>query len=215
MDAVGRFRPAVTGDTIELQPMRKVLLVVALAAAVAGCTSTRAAAPIERPTLAVPPPPPRVIEAAPPPEVPNLEPIPPLPPEKPASQAKPRPGSRDATARDTQKPETTKPEPAPASTPVQEPPPSTTTVPPVPAVRTPATPDTSAADRRIRDSLRGTEDIFRTIDRGRLRAERQTAYDDAKGSIDGAYAALKSANFELAQQMADKADKLVRELQTR
>ena len=95
--------------------------------------------------------------------------------------------------------------------------PAETAPPPVqPApLRTSATVDAAAADRRIRDSLQRTQTTLNRIDYKRLKQPAQSAYDQAKSSMDGAEAALKAQNFELAKEMADKAEKLAKELQTR
>lgn len=191
-----------------MKAMKKFLGLLACAALASACTVTKAAMPIERPALDVPPAPPRVIEPAPAPELPNPEPVPPLPDKPPAATSKPRPIARDTT-KDPQKPDTAKPDPPP----VEPPPPAPTSQPP--AVRPPATADAAAADRRIRDILGRTEDILRNIDYQRLKPERQAAYNQAKSHIEGADVALKALNFDLAKELADKADKLAKELQTR
>jgi hypothetical protein len=185
--------------------MKHAAIVLASALAASGCMTTRAQTPIERPVLEVPPVPPRVIDPAPPPELPMPEPVAELPPEKAAPPPKPRPAARDT--RDTAKPEPAKPE-----TPATEtaPPP----VQPAPPLRTSAIVD-AAADRRIRDSLQRTQATLKTIDYKRLLPPAQSAYDQAKSSMDGAEAALKAQNLELAKEMADKAEKLAKELQTR
>jgi outer membrane biosynthesis protein TonB len=185
--------------------MKHAAIVLASALAASGCVTTRAQAPIERPVLEVPPVPPRVIDPAPPPEPPMPEPVAEFPPEKAAPPPKPRPSARDN--RDTAKPETAKPE-TPAET---APPP----IQPAPPLRTSATVDAAAADRRIRDSLQRTQTTLNRIDYKRLKQPAQSAYDQAKSSMDGAEAALKAQNFELAKEMADKAEKLAKELQTR
>ena len=61
--------------------MKNGVLAVVLAGLTAGCLTTRAQTPTERPALEVPPPPPRLIDPAPIPE-PTPEPVPDLPPEK-------------------------------------------------------------------------------------------------------------------------------------
>ena len=68
--------------------------------------------------------------------------------------------------------------------------------------------DTASADRRIRDSLQRTQSVLNNIDYQRLSADRKIAYNQAKDHIEGAQTALKDQNFELAKEMADKADKL-------
>jgi hypothetical protein len=184
--------------------MKSSAIVLAVAVLSAGCKTTRAQMPLERPVLEVPPAPPRVIDPAPPPELPQPDPVPELPPEKATPPPKPRPQPRE-----TAKPETAKPETPTEPTPPPVPPP------PVPQLRTPATADVPATDRRIRDSLRNTLSTLNNIDYKKLKPERQSAYDQAKSSMEGAEAALKAQNFELAKEMADKAEKLAKELQGR
>ena len=189
--------------------MKRFAVLLAVASLASGCMTTKAATPVERPVLDVPPVPPRVIEPAPAPELPNPEPVPNLAPEKPATTtSKPRPIARDTT-RESPKPENAKPDPPP----VEQPP-----LPPVtqpPPVKPAASADAAAADRRIRDSLLRTEEMLRNIDYRKLKPERQAAYDQAKSHIDGADVALKASNFDLAKEMAEKAEKLAKELQSR
>jgi hypothetical protein len=193
--------------------MKKSAIVFVLAAlATAGCTTTRAQTPVERPALDVPPVPPRIIDPAPPPELPLPEPVPDLPEKTNAPAPKPRPtppASREPS-RDTAKPDPQKSE----IPPVEPPPPPPVASSPAP-LRTPATADTAAADRRVRDSLSRTQKVLSNIDYQRLTAERQTAYQQAQSHIEGAQTALNAQNFELAKEMADKAEKLGRELQSR
>ena len=173
--------------------------------------TTRAQTPVERPTLDVPPVPPRVIDPAPPPELPMPDPVPDLPERVTTPAPKPRPQA--AGPRETK--ETAKPDPPKTDIAPVEPPPAAPVSAPSGPLRTPATVDTAGADRRIRDSLQRTQGVLKNIDYRGLTVERQTAYDQAKTHIDGALAALTDQNFELAKEMADKADKLVRELQSR
>ena len=185
--------------------MRNTIIVLCMAVLAAGCMTTRAQTPIERPALDVPLAPPRVVEAAPAPEPPP-ELVPDLPPEKVTPPpTKPRQTS-PRELKDTAKPEPPKPEPPPV-----EPPPAQ---PPAP-LRTPATVDGATADRQVRDVIQRTQGILNNIDYKRLKPEQQSAYEQAKDSIIGAETALKDKAFDLARQMADKAEKLARELQNR
>ena len=189
--------------------MHKPAVVVILAALAAGCATTRAAAPIERPALDVPPAPPRVIEPAPAPEAPGPELVSDLPPEKPATPTRPRPAARETReAKPETKTET--PPPAPAEIPAVAAP-----NPQPPTLRTTPAVDAAAAERRVRDTMGRAQGLLGSIDYQRLNPQRRSAYDQAKDSIDGAEAALKAANLELAKEMAEKAEKLARELQTR
>ena len=177
------------------------------------CATTRAAAPVERPPLEVPPVPPRIVEAAPAPDLGSVEPVPDLPPEKPVptASAKPRPtGPRD---RETLKPEVKPPDPVP---PVAEPPPS----PPQqaaapPTIRTPATADAAASERQIRDTMQKAQKGLGNVNFGQLSGQRKRDYNEVKDFIDRAEAAIKSSNFELAKELAGKAEKLANELQGR
>jgi hypothetical protein len=176
------------------------------------CATTRAAAPVERPPLDVPPVPPRIIEAAPAPET-AIEPVDDLPPEKPVvPPVRPRPQPRDAS-KDGQKPA----EPKPAETVPQvadqppAPPPQNTP----PLIRTPATADAVAAERQIRDLLGRTQARLSTINFQRLSAERQKAYNEAKDFIEQAERAIRASNFELAMGLASTAEKLASEIQSR
>ena len=192
--------------------MKHVATVLALATLVSGCVTPRAQTPVERPTLDVPPVPPRVIDPAPPPDRPQtIEPVAELPAEKVSSPpAKPR-ASSPRESRETAKPDAPK-----ADIPPVEPPPALPAAAPSgQPIRTPGTLDAAAADRRIREILKSTQGVLNGIDYQRLRRERQAAYDQAKSHIEGAEAALKDSNFDLAKELADKAEKLARELQTR
>jgi hypothetical protein len=180
------------------------------------CATTRAAAPVERPPLEVPPVPPRVIEAAPAPDLGNFEPVADLPPEKPipAASAKPRPSNpRDNGNRDAQKAEAKPPDPVP---PVAEPPsqpPSQTPAPPM--IRTPATADAAASERQIRDVMEKAKSGLANVNFAGLSGQRKKEYNAVKDFIDGAEAAIRSSNFELAKELAGKAEKLANELQGR
>jgi hypothetical protein len=189
----------------------RVVCLLAAGLLVSACATTRAAAPVERPPLEVPPVPPRIIEPAPPPET-VVEPVNDLPPEKPAATpARPRPSARD-TSRDTQKPADPKPPeatPAPVEQP-PAPPPS-----PAPLIRTPATADAAAAERQIRESLGSTQKKLNSINFQRLSPERQKAYNEAKDFMEQAERAIKASNFELAKGLASTAEKLASELQSR
>ena len=175
------------------------------------CVTSRAAMPVERPPLEVPPVPPRIVEPAPAPET-TLEPVNELPPEKPATsaaRAKP-PASRD-TSRDTQKP----PDPKPAEVipPPVEPPPAAANT--APQIRTPATVDTAAAKQQVRQTLDRAQKRLDSIDYQRLNGDGQKNYNEAKAFMERAEAAIKASNFELAKGLASNAEKLANEIQTR
>ena len=194
----------------------RVVLVLAAGLLVSGCAATRAAAPVERPALDVPPAPPRVIEPAPLPDVGAFEPVADLPPEKPAlpvTRPKPVPG-RETAGKDPQKPDA---KPMDAAPPLE----AATSVPPAqapaapPVLRTPATADAAAVERQIRETLARTQNALGLLNYERLNNDRKRAYGEALDFIASAEARIKSSNFELAKEFADKAEKLARELQGR
>ena len=194
--------------------MHRVAVVLILGTLASGCSvATRAQAPIERPSLDVPPAPPRVIDPAPAPEIVHIEPVADLPP--PPVDPKPlRRSPRDLNNnREAQKPTDAKPETPPTTEAPAAAAPQAAQPPPV--LRTPPSNDTAAAERRIRDIVGRARGMLQNIDYQRLNDQRKIAYDQAKSSIDGAEAALKDLSFELAQQLAEKAEKLAKELQAR
>ena len=194
-------------------------LLLAAGLLASACASTRAAAPVERPALEVPPVPPRIVEASPAPDLGNPDPVPDLPPEKPlpAASPKPRPSStpRD-TGRDTQKTEAKPQDPLP---PVADPAPSPAAAAPpqaaAPLIRTPATADAVASEREIREVIKKAQDGLNNVPFAQLSGQRKKAYNEAKDFIDRAEVAIKSTNFELAKELAGKAEKLANELQGR
>ena len=191
--------------------MQRLIPVLLLGLFSAACSTTKAATPIERPTLDVPPAPPRIVEAAPIPEPERIEPVPDLaPPVAVPSPAKPKPAPRET--RETQKPEP-KPETPAAPDPAATAPPAPTS--PPPTLRTPATADTAAAERQIRDVLRRARSGLQSIDYQRLNPDRKKFYDEANDFISGAEAEIKKGNFELARSLAGKADQYAKELQQR
>ncbi|MGH9310295.1 MAG: hypothetical protein ACRD1U_13025 [Vicinamibacterales bacterium] len=193
--------------------MHRLAVVLILGTLASGCSvATRAQAPIERPSLEVPPAPPRVIDPAPAPEIVQIEPVSELPP--PPVDPKPmRRSPRDLNNnREAQKPTENKADTPPVTeTPAAAP----QNIQPAPVLRTQSTTDAAAAERRIRDIIGRAQGMLQNIDYQRLNDQRRIAYDQAKSSIEGAEAALKDLSFELAQQLAEKAEKLAKELQTR
>jgi hypothetical protein len=193
--------------------MRHLALLLVVSVLVAGCRTTRAALPIERPALEVPPAPPRVVVTAPAPEVRQPEPVPDLPSPAPASAtpARTRPAPAPPTAKDIQKPEQ-RPEEAESTAAAPAPPPPP---PPPPLLRTPATADSAAAERQVRLTIGRVRDSLKGVQYGRLTPERKKAYGQATDFVESAEVQIKGSNFELAKEFADKAEKLARELQGR
>jgi outer membrane biosynthesis protein TonB len=187
--------------------MQKLILLalLGLAAASAACASAQAKAPADRPTLEVPPPPTRTIEPTPRPE-PIVEPVPDLPPVAP-------PNPRPRTAAANREPVRTEPKPeAPPPEPV------VTSPPPVaapPQLRTPATADGAEADRQVRAVLENARRTLGSIDYRQLSKARQKEYDDAGRLIVQAEDHLKTSSFELARNLAEKADGIAKELKGR
>lgn len=191
--------------------MRKLLLLIAAAglAASGACASVQAKTPADRPNLEVPPMPPRVIEAK------LQEPPPPKPVEElpPVVSLPPKP--RTPPPRDTAKPDPKPPDPAPTT---EQPAASVAPVTaPVPQLRTPGTVDGAEAARQIHDVIERAKRGLGAIDYGRLSTERRSQYDSAKLMVTQSEDELKkpNSNFEFARNLAEKADRLAKELQGR
>ena len=182
--------------------MKRMLLVVALLAPAAGCASAQAKQAVESPTLEVPPAPPRVFEPLPRATPPAPEPVPALPP-APAPQPRPRP---QGPPREPVKPEP-KPEPPVADPAIPVAPP-----PVVPPLRTPNTPDSAS---QIREILDRASRALSAVDYRNLRPGPRKEYDDAKQSITLAEDKLKSGDYDLAKNLAEKAEKIAAQLQSR
>jgi hypothetical protein len=193
--------------------LRRIGFLLAAGLLASACATTRAAAPVERPPLEVPPVPPRIVEAAPPPDLGSFEPVADLPPEKPSTPtAKPRPSSpRDTSKTDPQKAEAKPAEPLPpVEAPPAAPPPA-----PAPMIRTPATADPVAAERDVRGVMQKAQNGLNNVNFNGLSGQRKKAYNEAKDFLDRAEAAIKASNFEIAKELAGKAEKLANELQGR
>ena len=191
--------------------MRKLLLWIAVASAAASgaCASAQAKSPADRPTLEVPPVPPRVIESKPlsPPPPEPVEDLPPVAPLPPRARTTPPPG------------EAPKPEPKPADpAPVTEQPAPAAAAPataPVPQLRTPETVDGAEATRQVHDVIERAKRELENINYQRLNNERRQQYESAKLMVTKSEDALKQSDFGLARQLAEKAERLAKELQGR
>lgn len=181
-------------------------LVIAGGLGAAACKTARAATAIERPNLEVPPPPPRVIEPAPPVELPPPEPVGEVPATTTGTgAARPRPQRDPATAKPEVKPETP-----------PEPPPPTPTVPATPPqLRAPGLASGPETAGEIRAILDRSQAMLEKIDYGRLSKPRQNSYDTAKRFHAEGEKELKAANYVLAKELAEKAERLAKELQGR
>jgi hypothetical protein len=186
------------------------MVVVALGAGVlsAACATTRAQAPTQRPALEVPPVPPRVIEPVLPPEQATLEPIGELPSPPSTNPPRPRPNPQREAGREA-KSEAKPPEPAPPET-TAPPPPQPA---PVGPLRTSRTVDGAKTEQQIRDILRRANGLLGKVNFNGLTEDRKKVYNEAKQFMDGAETAIKEEKFELALELAEKAETLAKGLQ--
>ena len=189
--------------------MLKKLLLLALLAPLAACASASAKSPAERPTLDVPPPPPRVIEPAVPVET-QPEPVPDLPAATPTAPPKPRPQPRES-----REPAKTEPKPEAPVEPVPAPPVAQPQTPAESPLRTPGTADGAEAGRQVREILDRARASLGAVNFQTLSEERRKAYNESKDFMKGAEDALKKQNYVFARSLAEKAEKLARELQGR
>jgi len=189
--------------------MKRLLSVVLLAGLASACASVQAKAPADRPALEVPPPPPRTIEATPHEESPNPEPVSDLPPSSPAPTNK----TRSAPTRETPRPEAKPPE-----TPPTEPAPPAAApapIPPAPQLRTPGVADGPEATKQVRDMIEGAKKALNTVNYQKLSDAQRGQYKNAQMMITGAEEQLKGSNFDIARNLADKANRIATELQGR
>jgi hypothetical protein len=184
--------------------MKRSLLLILLLAPLAACASAQAKAPVESPKLDVPPPPPRLIETVTPSEPPPPDPVADLP----ANPATPRPRPS------TPKSDPVKPEPPKTEPPVEQAPatPPAPTAPPLPQLRTPSSPD---AARQVQEIIDRANGALKSIDYQALTPDRRAQYENAKLLIKQAEDAVKAANFDFAKNVAEKAERIAKELQGR
>lgn len=173
-----------------------------------GCITTRAQAPTQRPALEVPPVPPRVIEPVLPPEPTTLEPVNELPPPT-STPPRPRPNpTRDKPAEAKSDVKSAEAPPADAN-----PAPTTPSPQPVGPLRTPRTADGAKAEQQAREVIGRANSLLGKVDYQKLTPERQKAYNEAKQFVAGAEAAIKEARFDIALELAEKAETYAKELQ--
>jgi hypothetical protein len=192
--------PARSGPDLQVGRVARGLMVLVVAASMgAACRTVRAAEPIERPALEVPPPPPRVIVPIPGPDAPvRLEPVGELPVTTDKSPVKPRPNRE-------------KPDPAKPADPkierVENPnPPQPPSTPPLRL----ESPNSAQLSSQVRDTLGRAKAMIDQIDRNSLTNEpRRKAYDDAKLFAKEAEDAIQKNNFLYAKEMAEKAERLI------
>lgn len=185
-------------DTRQLRAaLRAAVLIVPVAVAGTACRTARAAEPIERPALEVPPPPPRVIIPMPGPNVlPRLEPVEELPVTSDKSPTRPRPNR--------EKPDPNKPDPKIELVD----PPAQPAAPVTPPLRL-ENPNSAQLSSQVRDTLARARAIIDGIDRNSLTSEpRKKAYDQAKLFAVEAEEAIQKNNLVYAKEVADKAERL-------
>lgn len=183
--------------------MKLRLLLLLVLAPLAGCAAAQAKAPVERPNLDVPPPPPRLIEPAVPAETPPPDPVGELPANP--STPKPRPTPPREPAKTVEQPKT---DPVVEQPPATQPP----ATPPLPPLRTPSSPDTAAQVRQIIDRASGT---LNSIDYRLLNPAQRAQYDNARQLLKEADEAFKGSNYDISRNLADKAERIAKELQGR
>lgn len=190
--------PASCRPDLQVGRLATVLVLLAFAiSAGAACRTVRAAEPIERPALEVPPPPPRVIVPLPGPDAPpRLEPVEELPAVTDKSPTRPRP-NRD-------KPDPNKADPK--IEPVE--PPTPPAAPATPPLRL-ENPNSAQLSQQVRETLGRAKAIIDGIDRNSLTSEpRKKAYDQAKLFAEEAEDAIQKNNLVYAKEVADKAERL-------
>jgi hypothetical protein len=188
--------------------LRTIALILLASAGAAACVTTRAQTPADRPALEVPAPPERLVPQVPAPE-PIALPIEPVEdiPAKPSSPTKPKPQAKqqEPPKGDPAKPDT----PVPAAEPPPTPPPAT------PQLKLPETGDVGVISRQIRDTIERTRRILGQTQRAKLTAVRQKNYDEAQLFAKQAEDALNANNLALAKELAEKAERLGKDIQNR
>ena len=186
--------------------LRSIMLVGVVAGGVAGCATTRAEVPRERPVLDVPMPPPRVIEPLPVPDPPPVQPLSDVPGGSTPIPPRPRPQRpAENTAKPESKPEETKPPENPAQA----------NPPPVPQLSIPEASDAARLTAQIRSTIERTRAALEKIDYGPLSDIRKKTYNEVKLFADQAEAELKLNNLLVAKELAEKSERLVKDLQGR
>lgn len=172
------------------------------------CLTGRAQGTSDRPALEVPPPPDRVVPQVPAPEppLPSIEPVDDIPLGiKQSSPTKPKPPARQQEAPK----QDAKPETPPATDPVPQPQPAT------PQLKLPENGDSGTLSRQIRDIVERTRRMLGVVTRANLPPIRQKNYDDAQSFVKQAEDALNAKNLVFAKEVAEKAERLAKDLQGR
>jgi hypothetical protein len=191
--------------------MKRLLFFVLLAGLSSACAAAQAKAPADRPTLVVPEPPPRMIDAPPQAEPASPDPVDEVPPTSPAPAPKSKPTPSRETPRNEPKPPETPPTEQPAT-------PPTTTQPPVPTapqLRPPGAGSGPEAAKQVRDLIDRAKKGLDSVDYRHLNTAQQGQYNTAKLMLTNAEEHLKGSNFDIARELADKANRIATELQGR
>jgi hypothetical protein len=190
--------------------MRKLLLILLAGALAAGCTTTKAQTRIDKPALEVPAPPARVIEPAP------AEPSAPEPVgELPTPPANNTPRSRPQRESNQRETKPVDPKATESTPPVTDPAPPPAPPAPAPQLRTPDEANPARAEKEIRDIIGRANSLLSKVDYRRLNGDRQKAYNEAKMFMQESEEALKNTNHIFARSLAEKAERLAKELQSR
>jgi histone H3/H4 len=205
--SVDRTTRSVAGSSPKARGGAASLAVVFAAILVSACATTRAATPSERPSLDIPIPPPRVIIPVPAsPGTPAVEPVGDLPGNTTAPPARPRP-QRDRT--ESAKPADPKPE---EIKPVEPPPPPVVAP---PKLTLPEAGDSVQLTAQIRDIVDRVRRTLQGIPVAPLSDALKKAHADATMFANQADEALKEKNLVFAKELAEKAERLAKELQGR
>lgn len=183
--------------------IRTAALAVLVGLAGAACTTTRAAVPLDRPGLEVPPPPPRIVVPLPAPQPDQLEPVQALGPGS-IESARPRVQREKEAPKVEPKPEDPKPvEPPPAAPPVQQPPPQL------------RLPESSGSPQvgQIVEAIARYKRIIERVDADKLSETGKKALKEASIFASQAEQEMQRNNLPLAKEFADKAERLAKELQ--
>lgn len=187
-----------------------VLLALTTSAALsAACITSRAQTPAERPALDVPKPPDRVIAQVPPPEPPPpaIEPVEDIPanikPNSPTKTNKPAPKPNQEPPKPDAKAAETAPPVDPAAAQPQ---------PVTPQLKLPEAGDAGVLSRQIRDMIERTRRVLGQTSRAKLPPLRQKAFDDASLFVKQAEDALNANNLVFAKELAEKAERLSKDL---
>ena len=198
----------------DMSTTRRFSLLLALATSLAlssACLTTRAQTPADLPALDVPKPPDRVVAQVPPPEPPppTIEPVEDIP-------ANTKPNSPTKTNKPAPKPnqEPAKPDPKTETPPATDP--AATPAPPVtPQLKLPESGDAGVLSRQIRDMIERTRRVLGQTSRAKLNSLRQKAFDDATLFNKQAEDALNANNLVFAKELAEKAERLSKDLTNR